>query len=185
MDVNMPLLSQVQITSKIKLVWEWPVFFSVKPQSKDYIVGVEEKYKLVNLCCLDIELLSSKLNKLCMFGRTIMQRQRCQEDIIKLWITKQRCDMENPYQLWAILFGLLMNISVRFLTNTVEENFIGSSAVFLSLLPWNNTTFLNASISVYVVFPLRYICFHLWKSCLFFILSLMSCSLLQCIMYYI
>lgn len=42
-----------------------PIFFSVTPQSKDYFVGVGEKYKLVNhICCLDIELLSSKLSKL-------------------------------------------------------------------------------------------------------------------------
>lgn len=61
-----------------------PIFFQLHP-NQDYIVGVGEKYKLVNhICCLDIELLSSKLNKLCVFGRTIMQRQRCQQDTIKL-----------------------------------------------------------------------------------------------------
>lgn len=59
--------------------------FSYVLKSKDYIVGAEGKYKPVNcICCLDIELLSSKLNKFYMFGRAIMQRQRCQQDAIKL-----------------------------------------------------------------------------------------------------
>lgn len=60
------------------------LIFSVIFNSKDYIVGAEEKCKPVEqICCLDIELLSSKSNKLYMFGRTIMERQRCQQGTIK------------------------------------------------------------------------------------------------------
>lgn len=86
----------------------------------------------------------------------------CPYAIWDLWT-----DMIRKKPFMDLEMPLIFQVQISFLTNAIEENLIDSHLVIWAcLLPWNNITFVDVFISVYILFSLTYVCFHLWKSCL-------------------
>lgn len=158
------LLSRVQNRTKIKLVWEWDsYFFQLHPSQRLYYGSGRKLQTSKSYMPLRHWIAFLRVKSI---GRTIMQRQRCQQDTIKLWIAKQRCNMEtfSCCEQFYLDYSQIKHFSqISHKYRWRELHWL--SCNYLSSCSWRSIKFVSVSISIYILFSLIHVYSHLWMSC--------------------